>query len=772
MKYLFTIISVVAFAFASVTLPAQIAGDKIDVTHYEIHLDNLVFDTHTVADAECKVSILAVEETSQLVFELKSLQVDDVQCTQSMVSEYHKDGDFLIINLSTPLQTGTNAVIEISYTGATFNESWGGFHWNGEYAYNLGVGFESIPHNLGKAWFPCVDDFEDKASYDVYLTVPNGKKGISGGLLVESHDNGDMTTTWHWSVAQEIPTYLISFAVGEYELWESVYYGIEADIPITVYVRPSQINKVEGTFVNINQIASSFENWFGPYPFNRIGYISTSLGCMEHVDNIAMSSSLISGNTNNGEETYIAHELSHMWFGDKVTCSSAGDMWLNEGFGTFAGHYYMRDLYGYDAYCDIMRDLIYSITKSCHLAEGWIPLNNMPDDLTYGTTVYEKGATVVHTMMNYLGEDLFHSAMKDYLSQYAYRSASSENLRDAITASTGVDMTHFFENWVFTAGSPHYGIDSTRVLPNGNQYDVHLYMNSKHRGANHIDLSNRYEVAFMNSDWQFVTDTVCWEQQTGHSVKTIDFQPLLVLCDIDEKTADARSDEYKILKETGSYDFSKATFSAIVNEISDSTFLCVEHHWIGPEPILEPIEGLTLSDSRYWSVRRLDVGETNLTGRFQYMRTSAYDQNLIHSQNDSVVLLYRENSASEWHSIPYTLQGIWNVGYIFVDNLLPGDYVLAAWDKEILGLKEFASQVKTMELYPNPAKEEVKVIWKAQANGSIVIRDQQSKIVMTVPFADRNSCTLSLGHLAKGIYFVERCNNEGKIVGIEKLIIE
>ena len=113
-----------------------------------------------------------------------------------------------------------------------------------------------------------------------------------------------------------------------------------------------------------------------------------------------------------------------------------------------------------------MNELIDNIILSCHEKEGWIKLNDMPLDLTYGTTVYDKGAAVVYTLMNYLGRETFDAAMKQYTEKFANKVASSEDLRDAISEFTNIDMTNFFDTWVFNAGSPVYTVQNFTVEPN------------------------------------------------------------------------------------------------------------------------------------------------------------------------------------------------------------------------------------------------------------------------------------------------------------------
>ena len=295
---------ILGWLFPMAVLQAQTAGEGIDVTHYAIHVNELDFVNRTL-QGETFVTFTATDEVQQVVLELMSLEASSVTATGATVANFAQSGNFLTINLASPLAVGASATLDIVYGGSTFSETWGGVEWwrptntsDPDRVYNLGVGFESQPHNLGKAWFPCVDNFTDKATYDLDITATNDKKAICGGNHIETVDNGNGTSTWHWNTPQEISTYHISFVVGDFVLWEDVYHGIERDIPIEVYATPALSGRVEGTFANIHEIVAFFEENLGPYPFNRIGYITTSKGCMEHTDNIALATSIISGNTN------------------------------------------------------------------------------------------------------------------------------------------------------------------------------------------------------------------------------------------------------------------------------------------------------------------------------------------------------------------------------------------------------------------------------------------------------------------------------------------
>ena len=229
-----TIFLILGWLLPMAVLQAQTAGEGIDVTHYEIHIGDFDFTNHTL-QGETFVTFTATTEVQQVVLELMSLEASSVAATGATVANFAQSGNFLTVNLASPLAAGATATLDIVYGGSTFSETWGGVEWWGtDRVYNLGVGFESQPHNLGKTWFPCVDNFTDKASYDLYITTTNDKKAICGGNFVETIDNGNGTSTWHWETPQEIATYHISFVVGDFVLWEDVYHGIERDIPIEV----------------------------------------------------------------------------------------------------------------------------------------------------------------------------------------------------------------------------------------------------------------------------------------------------------------------------------------------------------------------------------------------------------------------------------------------------------------------------------------------------------------------------------------------------------
>jgi len=758
---------ILALLFSLSSLIAQTAGENIDVTHYEIHVGDFDFTNHTLM-GETFVTLTTTASTDIFVLELKSLNATSVTSDGYSVNHFSQDGDFLIIVLDLPAPAGSTMTLDIQYMGSTFSETFGGVEWWGQYVYNLGVGFDSQPHNLGKAWFPCVDNFTDKATYDLFVTATNDKKAICGGNHVETIDNGDGTSTWHWITPQEISTYHISFVVGDFELWQDVYHGIERDIPIEVYTIPSLSGRVEATFVHIHEIVSFFEENIGPYPFNRIGYISTSKGCMEHTDNIALATSVISGNTNN--EEYLAHELSHMWSGNLVTCAEAGDMWLNEGFAQFWGVFYELGVYGEEHFQNTMSAKVNSINSWCNNEINWLPLNNMPLDMTYdGEAVYNRGAVIVNTMMNYMGRENFLAALRQYFQQYAYQTATSELLCEALTQHSGIDMQGFFDTYVYSSGMPHLYANIVSVEPLRNQYEVKLDLRYQHIGDSHIGQDNAYEVTFIGPEFQLATEKVHWDGLHAETTVVLDFEPVGVVNDYNNNWLDGRTQKNFMMKTTSSNNFAYVTLKP--ETLTDSVFVAVEHHLVAPydDPL---IENLTLSTKHFWTINRYDFGEAEVSGWFDF--TNSSDGDIIHTENDSATLVYRRDVTDAWHEIPHTVYpgSTWKHGRFIVDNLPSGEYALAVWDKEALATEEYAVTVKGMQVYPNPAKGSVTLRWDDVSDGQIRILGLDGKELRRIDYVHADGISISTEGLPKGCYTLLRTGKDGAILAIEKLIIK
>ncbi len=762
MKYLFSV--AIVYLFAVSTLVAQTVGDTIHVSHYFIHLTNINTEEQTLTAWTEATVVSKHNNLSAFSLELKALTVDSIRVNGNPCS-YTQSDELVRVMLQQPVNENESVDVKIWYHGHPFHESWGGFHWDDDFAFNLGVGFVSIPHNLGKTWFPCVDDFTDRAVYDFYVTVDNDKMASCGGVLQEVTDEGDGTSTWHWKLNHDIPTYLASVAIGKYALVQEQYAGIEDTIPITFFVHPSDTSKVAGSFVNLKTILRFYETKFGPYPFGRVGYVGTAIGAMEHAGNIAYPNFAINGNTNS--ESLYSHELSHMWFGNEVTCARAEEMWLNEGWASFCEMYYLEGLEKHDQFVKEMHDRYVKVLKTTHISDhGYWALANVPQEYTYGSTSYSKGAVVVNTLRNYLGDSLFFKAIKAYLQQYAYRSASSRDLQNFLSDYTGINMKPFFDAWVFTPGEPQFSIDSTRVTQTGDNYKIDIYMRQRYRGADYLAENNILEIGYLKDDFSVVTDTIHFSGKHGHSVKTLSFKPVSVMVDPYEKTADATTDAIKVFHNTGSYTFPDTFFQLFIDELPDSAFVRVTHNWVAPDTLKYPIKGMRISPNRYWQVEGSIPEGMQSRGQFYYSNSNYLDYDLHLTEKDSIMILYRADAGDEWHYVPQYIFGGPTIGYVYVENLRQGEYVLAALDREHLGIKEKA--VSRFKLYPNPTRGKLNLLFKEKGDYRINIIDSSGREVQRLSFIGKKT-TVRIQE-AKSGSFIVIVTRDGKYFASQKVV--
>lgn len=747
-------------------------SDTIDVLHYDIHLTDINVTLKTIKGYMAVKFTPLMNGISVMPLELISLTVDSVFMNGNPISGFTHTGTLVRIPLPVTMNSGDTAVALVYYHGTPFTDpsNWGGVHFSGDYVFNLGVGFDSDPHNLGKAWFPCIDDFHDRALYDVYIRISNDKKAVSGGELIQFTDNGDNTSTWHWKTLYSLPTYLISFATGKYELKSGTYNGINGPVPITWYARPVDTSKIAGTFVHLNSILQNFETHFGPYPFERVGYTSTAQGAMEHAANIFYPYSGWNGTTSN--EWWYGHELSHMWFGDKVTCASAEDMWLNEGWARWCESLMLGGLYGETAYKDDMRTKLKDVLQSTHISDGgYYALYGIPPSLTYGSTVYDKGGQVVHTLRYYLGDSLFFNGVKAYLEQYAYNYTTSWNLRDFLGSYTGINLNDFFEAWVFSPGFPHYSIDSFSVRPATGHYEATVHVRQKVKGPGILANSNHLEITFMGDQWQQYTDTLHFSGLTGSKVFHVPFYPVEAMADLNQKISDATTDYAKIIKSTGEFTFPDTYVKVNTLTLADSAFVRITHNWVPPDGLQNPLPGLTLSDYRYWKVEGIFPAGFKAKARFFYSKANSLDNTLLISSADSLVLLYRPGPGHEWYGIPFTKIGAWNVGYLEVDNLMRGEYTLAVWDSHYVGVMN-NKNIQKLDIYPNPARGCVSIATSAKTPSILCIYDSKGRLVKEQSLeAGDHIAKWDSATMAPGIYFVHLSDRKHADEIVNKVLI-
>jgi len=698
-----------------------------------------------------------MDNISAIPLDLLKLNIDEILVNGTAISSWQYNDTLLRIPLSVPMNSGDIADVSITYHGEPTLEpyEWGGFHFLSNMAYNLGVAFDAIPHCFGRGWYPCIDDFVDRALYDFYITTEDDKMAVCNGMLESEVNNGNGTITWHWNMAQSLPSYLVAVAVANYVNVEMDYEGVNGPLPINIYVPPGYEANTNITYEKLPELMALYEELWGAYPFDRVGFTATGKGAMEHATNISMPLSTFSPNLSN--EILYAHELSHMWFGDMVTCSTAEDMWLNEGWATFNEFIFQEFLFSPEQAHEYYRDMHADVVYKCHKSDGgWYAVSNIPQNVTYGKTAYDKGGCVAHTLRHYLGDEIFFPAIANYLQDFAYQPASSTDMMNSLSSFTGQDMSGFFNGWVFSPGFPGFEIDSVVSVANGAAFDVTVFVQQKLDHNISLVDDNRLPITFVaDGVSQMETKIVEFSGEFGQATFTLDFVPAFAMVDYEDHLSDAQTNFTKLVEETGMVNFSDTWCKIDFTSVAPNSWVRVEHNFIPPDPLWETIPGLELSDYRYWRIVGNIPEGTTMEGSFMYNKNTL-DENLLANAADSIVLLYRPNPSFNWSGIPFTKVGPAHIGELFPETTLPGEYCLAVWKEEYLNVGEINSiDKKSMRVFPNPADTQVNILFESATNGEVRVFDMQGKCVDVIKTSsDKSEYLWNVKQKENGTYFV------------------
>jgi len=692
--------------------------DSLHIAHYDINLNITDFTNHVVYGYADLVAVAKVNALPQIDLDLKRLVADSVRIDGEEVTAFTHEGTLLRIPLQTPANEGDTLHVRVYYSGVPGTDSYfGGFYFSGEYCYNIGVAFRDLPHNFGRGWYPCLDFFTDKSTYTFNIETEANKRAICGGYLRDSIVTDSNTIIWQWQLDEPVPTYLTSVAVGNYMHYADTVQGMERVIPIDIYTYPEHFSRIPNTFANLKNTIHIYEMRYGPYRWNRVGYVGVNFnaGAMEHVTNIAYPNFAITGNTT--YESLYMHELSHMWFGDLITCQSAEDMWINEGFANYSEFVVAEMLYpsddpDTDGYMAGIRDQHRKVLKKAHIDDGgYWALNQIPQDVTYGTTTYDKGGIVVHTLRKYMGDSAFFDAIRAYLTHFEYQNVSSEDFFGFMSQHSGQDLQDFFEGWVAQPGFLHFSVDSVRPTGNANEYRFFVRQRLSH--ADHFANSNKIDITFFSAENQVYTvEGFTFYGEFAEGVVTLPFVPALVVVDYDEKLADAIVDYNISVNGTGTKSANEACVRVLVNELSAPTFLRIEDNYVAADALKSPnVNITTLSGAHYW---RIDATQPeSITGSIRFTvkcTEEGNDYELFNGHSlEELLLLYRRDPSDDWQivSCSKTANASLTLVYLSTDTFRAGEYTLAIG---IDPTKIPANDKKTgMSVYPNPATESLTI---------------------------------------------------------------
>jgi aminopeptidase N len=454
--------SLVRFMFFAVHLLAGIRTGMAQPKGYDVLYYNAKISLDRTHDQIAgSVTMTARAETAlhTVLQHAKYLSIDSVfiATTRLTTSTPDSAGAYLV-TLPNAIASGVNFTITTFYHGTGRSEggsfSWGGVTDSAGMMFAMGVGFTAPYTGCTRHWLPCYDLPDDKAdSVDLFFMVADSDVVASNGLLVEVLPAKEQHV-FHWHVSHPIATYLLTFASG---VFQKLRIQNALGIPFEVYAfaKDTLASDLEMT----NHVAPAlqfFDSLFGKYPFEKVGYVLAPFGSMEHQTMVTLDHSALAASS-----TTAQHELSHQWWGDRVTCKTFDDAWLNEGFATYCESLVLERFSGVAAYWSKQKGNIAGAigggsTNALYGAPGRTsPRNNYPYAI-----IYQKGAAVLGMLRYFIGDVKFFTAIRAYGDRHAYSTATSFDLQSDMEQSTGQDLNWFFSKWVFGTGYPQLKITS------------------------------------------------------------------------------------------------------------------------------------------------------------------------------------------------------------------------------------------------------------------------------------------------------------------------
>ncbi|MFT5723471.1 MAG: hypothetical protein ACI9JN_000585 [Bacteroidia bacterium] len=742
----------------------QKKANDFDVVKYHINLDFTDFSNKSVSGFT-QIDYVASADINTLEFQFEGLTVDSV-ISKSQRLTYSRNEINLTINLIGTLLKNQTDTVAVYYHGKPKRDgSWGGFYYSGDYAFNLGVAFTSSPHNYGRIWFPCVDNFTDRAQYDFAITCTSDKKAFCNGELTSEVSNGDGTTTFNWMLAQPIPTYLASVAIAPYTVNQYTHNGI----PVTLTaLAEDSLNMVE-SFRNLNGCIDAYIARYGPHTFSRIGFnaVPFSGGAMEHATNIAYP--IFAIDSFRTYETLYAHELGHHWWGNTVTCRTAEDMWINEGWASYSERIFLEWIYGKERYDEDISSNHRAVLHYAHLRDGdTLAISGIGHTQTYGSHVYDKGADVAHTLRGYMGDSSFFEGIQSFLETYKFKDVSSQDLEKHLQNFTPIDLKSFFNNWVYNRGFPHFSVLGYSSKPDASKFLTRVDIGQRLRFAPDYFEKVPMDVTFYANDFSTQTYRIELGKERQQLVLSTDFVPTFVALDINKKISDAITDDMVMVKDTGLVDFGDAMMTMHVKQSSDSSLVRVEHNWVGADAFFTDGKLPFVSRERYWNVDGVWNKDFKADATIEYFgRVTGtnyligyLDVDLIRKTEENMVLMYRANPSAQW---VLCTDYSWEMGSKFdkrgsftIHNVRKGQYAFGVNEADRLSVPtEMTESNKFVTVYPNPTRDTMKIAVEDVPEGIVEITDGAGRIVYTDQIENSNyTKTINVSEWVKGIYYV------------------
>ncbi|MFK5889345.1 MAG: M1 family metallopeptidase [Flavobacteriaceae bacterium] len=428
--------------------------DKIDVLKYTFYIN--VNDTTNVIAAQAIIDFKLLKQPDTISLNLVNKDISDKGMQVFKVlydtknTAFKQDSNFLNINVLNKDLTRNHSV-NIFYKGIPKD---GLIISKNKYGDRTFFG-DNWP-NRARNWLPCIDYLADKAYVEFFVSAPSKYNVVANGSLKKNYHLTKGFTIHHWQSSVPLPTDVMVIGVAQFAVQNLKKVN---GIPISSWVYPQ--NKKEGfyDYAQARDILKYYIHLFGPYPYKKLANVQskTRFGGMENASNIFYSEKSVTGKRD--QESLLAHEIVHQWFGDSATEKDWPHLWLSEGFATYFTNVYLEHKFGKSKLDNILqqqRQKIIAFSKKWQKPVVDMQTKNLMRLLNANS--YQKGGWFLHMLRRKIGDKLFFKSIRTYYKTYKFKNADTRDFQRVVEQVSGKNLTLFFNQWLYRIGQPKLAV--------------------------------------------------------------------------------------------------------------------------------------------------------------------------------------------------------------------------------------------------------------------------------------------------------------------------
>ena len=423
----------------------------IDAVHYAFRIE--IGDRSSEVVGEAAVELRFIEASQKSFWLDLASPTAQTGMTASSVEwdgkplAFSQTADRLVVTLPDAPAAGDRRTFKIRYRGAPA----AGLRVLPN-KYRARVFFVENWPDKARQWLPVIDHPSDKATSEFTVIAPPAYKVVANGLLVDEADLNDGRHSTHWRQSVPIPVWQTVFAAGPFVRKIGAK---EHGIPIETWTYPEDIDKAPAFEDASRRVLAFFSDRFGPYPYEKLGSVEavSPFGGMENAAAIFYTEKVFNGSD---VVPLVAHEVAHQWFGSSVTESDWNDVWLSEGFATYASLLFIEHERGREAFVAGLqrgRDTVFR-AEAADPGSTVVHANLTDMNHVIGPHIYQKGAWTLHMLRGIIAEDAFWAGLKAFHGKYRDGIATTDDFRATMETVSRQPLGWFFDQWLKRPGTP------------------------------------------------------------------------------------------------------------------------------------------------------------------------------------------------------------------------------------------------------------------------------------------------------------------------------